>query len=225
MIRLLFILNLLLWSFNAVAIFVWHWPKVVWFTRWWGALCAAILLAGCTQGECAGLPVVQTNDIPCTNRTLQIGPTPTGWTAGGTVITQWSDGNTNQVAFGNFSWPATNFIVNWQKQPCTNHYGAVFWAIRGTNNPQWSSMATVPFVCDGYEVRGKYLLSTNLCNWKTNNAIAPLIAGYSGSQFFRLSAGATLVFMHDSLPRYFQVVTTNAQAQLAVIAPPPPMPK
>ena len=73
-------------------------------------------------------------------------------------------------------------------------------------------MASVSFVCDGYEVRGKYLLSTNLCNWKTNNAIAPLIAGYSGSQFFRLSAGATLVFMHDSLPRYFQVVTTNAVA-------------
>ena len=40
MTRLLSIL-LLLWSFSAVAIFVWHWPKVVWFTRWWGALCVA----------------------------------------------------------------------------------------------------------------------------------------------------------------------------------------
>ncbi len=41
MTRLLPILTLLLWSFSAVAVFLWHWPKVVWFTRWWGALCVA----------------------------------------------------------------------------------------------------------------------------------------------------------------------------------------
>lgn len=64
-----------------------------------------LLLTGCTQGECAAPLVLVTNDVAYTNRTLQINPTPTGWALGGTVITQRSDGNTNQIVLGNFSWP------------------------------------------------------------------------------------------------------------------------
>ena len=190
-----------------------------------------LLLTGCTQGECAAPLVLVTNDVAYTNRTLQINPTPTGWALGGTVITQWSDGNTNQIALGNFSWPQTNFVVLWQRQPGTNRYGAIFWAMAASNDvPQWSSMASVSFVCDGYELTAstgpcRFQAKSSLSQpWQTYSLPSPVIGGYDGSQFFRLATGTKMAFLRDSLPRYFQVVTTNTQTQVAAVVPKPPMP-
>lgn len=228
MTRYLFILTACLWAFNSIAIFVWHWPKVIWFTRWWGALCLLLLLTSISAVRAQGV----SSFAPGNSVAVRF---PQQWNVFHLVkidVNQTLDNGTTYTASdsGYFADIGEMTIPLYTLQPGNNLVVAAGWYANGGGYivAPWIIVTNVSGA--GIELTAtngtaQYLESKDLQHWTTNIVVSPvIIQPDKPMDFFRTAIG-TQVHQFNSTPLSIDYLTYQNTNNAVVSMPLPPMPR